>query len=441
MMSAQEIRVLVVSHGHPSLSLGGAEVASYNLHKGLNAVAGVSSRYLARVGAPVPRHDSSALMSLALGPDEILYHADQYDHFMLSNGNTEDIARDLIRYVRDTRPDVVHFHHVIGLGLEAIFAIREAVPDARLLVTFHEYLSICHHHGQMVKRPGAGLCVRSSPNDCHQCFPEIAPAQFLRRERFIRAMLELCDHYVAPSAFLAERYVDWGLPRERMTVIEHGLDIAAAAPARALVAPGARRSRFAFFGQMIDFKGVDILLEAVTRVPADLWGDDASVAIFGGHLERGSAEYRARIADLMQRAGGRARLYGAYRNADMPRLMQLADWVVVPSTWWENSPVVIQEAFFHGRPVIASNIGGMAEKVTDRVNGLHFRARSAEDLADRLVEALTDATLWERLRNGIQRPMTHVECARAHLDLYRTLLEGRPLAPGLPAERDAVSIA
>jgi glycosyltransferase involved in cell wall biosynthesis len=143
----------------------------------------------------------------------------------------------------------------------------------------------------------------------------------------------------------------------------------------------------------------------------------------------------------MQRAGGRARLYGAYRNADMPRLMQLADWVVVPSTWWENSPVVIQEAFFHGRPVIASNIGGMAEKVTVLVNGLHFRARSAEDLADRLVEALTDATLWERLRNGIQRPMSHVECARAHLDLYRTLLEGRPLAPGLPAERDAVSIA
>ena len=49
------------------------------------------------------------------------------------------------------------------------------------------------------------------------------------------------------------------------------------------------------------------------------------------------------------------------------------DWVVVPSIWWENSPLVIQEAFLHGRPVICSDIGGMAEKVEHEVNGLHFR--------------------------------------------------------------------
>ena len=89
--------------------------------------------------------------------------------------------------------------------------------------------------------------------------------------------------------------------------------------------------------------------------------------------------------------------------------MQSVDWVVVPSTWWENSPVVIQEAFFHGRPVIAANIGGMAEKVHDGVDGLHFRARSAEDLADRLIETLTDETLWETLRGGITPPLTHVD--------------------------------
>ena len=49
------------------------------------------------------------------------------------------------------------------------------------------------------------------------------------------------------------------------------------------------------------------------------------------------------------------------------------DWVVVPSIWWENSPLVIQEAFLHGRPVICSDIGGMAEKVRHGVDGLHFR--------------------------------------------------------------------
>ena len=52
--------------------------------------------------------------------------------------------------------------------------------------------------------------------------------------------------------------------------------------------------------------------------------------------------------------------------------------MVVPSIWWETGPLVVLEAFQHGRPVICSDIGGMAEKVTDGVNGLHFRTRDAE---------------------------------------------------------------
>ncbi|MEJ0011733.1 MAG: glycosyltransferase family 4 protein [Bauldia sp.] len=427
----EPLRILVVSHGHPKISLGGAEVASHNLHKGLNAVAGVSSAFLARVGTPFPRHADSALMSHGLADNEILFHTDRYDHFMLSSADTDDIGRDLVRYVEATRPHVIHFHHVIGLGLESLYAVREAAPDAALLMTFHEYLALCHHHGQMVKKGGA-LCTRSTPIDCSQCFPDIAPAKFLRREKFIRGMLELCDHFVSPSHFLADRYVAWGLPAERISVIENGLDIAAPAPARALSGPEPRRSRFAFFGQMIEFKGADVLLDAVARVPAEIWGSDARAMIFGGHIERAPPEYRERIAKLELAAAGRAQLYGAYRNDDMPRLMQSCDWVVVPSTWWENSPVVIQEAFFHGRPVIASNLGGMAEKITDGIDGMHFRARSAEDLADRLIQALTEPGLWERLRGGIRRPMNHVECAEAHLDLYRDVLRtrSRPAARG-----------
>ena len=51
--------------------------------------------------------------------------------------------------------------------------------------------------------------------------------------------------------------------------------------------------------------------------------------------------------------------------------MAEVDWVVVPSIWWENAPLVIQEAFRHRRPVICGDIGGMAEMVRDGVDGLH----------------------------------------------------------------------
>jgi glycosyltransferase involved in cell wall biosynthesis len=419
---SKPLRVLVVSHGHPTISIGGAEIASYGLHQGLNALPDVESVYLAGVAAPVPRHGASALMSLRLAHDEVLFHSDDYDHFFLSNRDTDALRRDLLRFVRDVRPHIVHFHHVLGLGLEALYAVREALPQSAVLVTFHEYLAICHHHGQMVKRTTGQLCNEASPIGCHGCFPEIPLSRFLKRERFVRDMLGLADAFVSPSAFLARRYAEWGIGPEKLSVIENGIVMGERAPLRELPARGARRNRFAYFGQMTPFKGIDLLIDAVSRVPQKVWGEDSCLMIFGGNLERQAPEFQERVRKLIEKAGPRVRFYGAYQNGDMPRLMRSIDWVVLPSTWWENSPMVIQEALHHGRPIICADIGGMAEKVHDGKDGLHFRAGSAQDLADRIAEVLAAPDIWNRLRASMRQPVGHIECARAHLELYRHLL-------------------
>ncbi|MBX9909018.1 MAG: glycosyltransferase family 4 protein [Beijerinckiaceae bacterium] len=429
------MRVLVVSHAHPSLSLGGAEIASYNLHKGLQASEGVDAHYLARIGAPTPRHAGTALMSLRQRGGELLYYAEDYDHFLLSNRATDEIERDFSRVLRDLKPDVVHFHHVIGLGLECLFAVRDTLPDATIVVTFHEYLSICHHHGQMVKTGAFKLCYRASPTDCNACFPEISPARFLARETFVKAMLGLADHFISPSRFLAERYQAWGLDAERFSVIENGLDVGEPAPPRALPEPGARRSRFAYFGQLTPYKGADVLIDAVTRIPDSVWGEDAILLVYGGNLERQPQAYQDKFAELVAAAGRRVRFCGAFQNHELPNLMRSVDWVVMPSIWWENSPIVIQECFHHGRPILSSNIGGMAEKITDEINGLHFRSGSPEDLVDCMTRALSEPDLWARLRGGIAKPLNHIDCADAHLALYRRLSAERGLPE--PASRMA----
>jgi glycosyltransferase involved in cell wall biosynthesis len=433
------MRVLVISHGHPSFSLGGAEIASYNLHKGLRACADVETNYLARVGAPTPRHAGTALMSLRQLGGELLYYAEDYDHFLISNRATDEIERDFVRVLRDLKPDVVHFHHFIGLGLECLFAVRDTLPDAVIVVTFHEYLGICHHHGQMVKTGAFKLCYRASPSDCNACFPEIAPARFLARETFIKGLLGLADHFISPSRFLAERYQAWGLEAERFTVIENGIDVAAPAPPRPLPEPTARRGRFAYFGQLTPYKGADVLIDAVTRIPDSVWGEDAVLMVYGGNLERQPQAYQDKFAALVESAGRRVRFCGAFQNHEMPNLMRSVDWVVMPSVWWENSPIVIQEAFFHGRPILASNLGGMAEKITDEVDGLHFRAGSPEDLVDCMVRALNEPDLWSRLRAGITPPLGHLDCAASHAALYRRLIEAR--GTPMPADRTATPLS
>ncbi len=434
------MKILMLSHGHPAFSIGGAEVASYNLHKGLNATEGVHSHYLARVGPPIARHRDTPFMSLRQQERETLFYANDYDYFRLSNRDLDSLTRDFERFVADVKPDVVHFHHFLGFGVEALRAVRRVAPHAPIVVTLHEYLSICNNHGQMVKTKNHALCTRSSPAECNVCFADIAPAQFMRRELFLKSFFAECDAFVSPSHFLLERFAAWGLPREKLHMFENGLDGGEAAPARQAGRDG-RRNRFGYFGQLTPFKGAKVLVEAVSRVPADIWGDDSTLNIFGGNLEVQPEAFQQEFKRLIQQAGRRVRFFGSYKSPDLPQLMREIDWVVVPSTWWENSPVVIQEAFFHGRPIITSDIGGMAEKIRHNVDGLHFRASSAESLVDRLVEAIRTPALWSKLRARIRKPVTAIEAAEQHLELYRQLLGRRQRASGGGRQRVAAVAA
>jgi len=70
----------------------------------------------------------------------------------------------------------------------------------------------------------------------------------------------------------------------------------------------------------------------------------------------------------------------------MPLLLADIDWVVIPSIWWENSPLVIQEAYNFGRPVITANIGGMAEKNLGNKAETQFSVRNAASLSQVVVK-------------------------------------------------------
>jgi len=427
------VKILVLSHGHPTFSIGGAEVASYNLHQGLDALSDCESHYLGRVGPPVVPHQGTPFLSLRQKEREALFYANDYDYFRLSNRDLETVSSHFLNFVRDIAPDVVHVHHFLGFGVECLYALRKTLPNAAIVVTLHEYLSICHNHGQMVKTRNGALCHKATPADCAMCFPDVAAARFMKRELFLKAFFRHVDAFVSPSRFLLERYVDWGVPRDKMVFLENGLEIGEAAPPRPLPTGGGRRSHFGYFGQLNQFKGIKVLIEAVARVPARDWGEDAMLSVFGGNIEVQPESFQREFRRLVANAGRRVRFFGSYKGPELPRLMRDVDWVVVPSTWWENSPVVIQEAFLHGRPVIASDIGGMAEKVRHNVNGLHFRAGSAESLVDRMVEALRSRELWDRLHARIPRPLGNVDAAEQHRTLYRELLaqRGRAAAPSL----------
>ncbi|WP_448204556.1 glycosyltransferase family 4 protein [Azospirillum sp. sgz302134] len=411
-------RVLVIAHNHPSLHPGGTEIFAHELFNGLKA-AGAEALFLACTnGIHRDRKPGTNLQTLGRSADEVVLWAGHFDHFFQSQIDLHGIVPDLSNLLRAFKPDIVHVHHTLLLGVEMLFLIRRVCPAAKIVYTLHDYYPICANDGQMVTTGAHALCRSASPDACHRCFPDRPTDQFVLREKHVKAMFGLVDRFLAPSAFLRDRYIAWGLAPERIAVMENGRPAVDPAPHRAL-APGEARNAFAYFGNLNPFKGVTVALDAVARLARQ--GQDLSLAVHGGAPFQTDA-FKAKVEEGFKAANGLAVPHGPYRREEMPDLMAASDWVLTPSIWWENAPLVIREAFQHRRPVICSGIGGMAEAVRDGVDGLHFRAGDAADLARVMTRAMTEPGLWERLVSNIPAVRKTGEAAAKHIVLYDELI-------------------
>lgn len=410
------LRVLMVCHNHPSLHPGGTEIFAHDLFGALKAGGTVEALFLACTNR-VHREAKPGTCFQTVGPaaDEVVLWTGHFDRFFLSQRDLLGIVPELTELLQGFRPDVVHVHHVLLLGVELLFLIRRVLPRARLVFTLHDYYPICVHDGQMVKTDTFALCRGASPDACHACFPETPPDRFVLREKHIKTMFGLVDTFVAPSRFLRQRYVEWGLPAERIVVLGNGRPaVPEPAPPRPADGP---RGVFGYFGNLNPFKGATVALAAMRHLVEA--GDDRARLVVHGGMPFQSDAFRDGFAAALAPVAHRVTHRGPYERAELPGLFAAVDWVVVPSIWWENAPLVILEAFQHRRPVICSDIGGMAEHVRDGVDGLHFRAGDPAALAAVMRRAIDEPGLWDRLAAGIPRVPTIEDCAAAHLRLYR----------------------
>ena len=372
-------KVVFISHGHPELSKGGAEVASWNLYQHLMKE-GYDCLYIARTAGK--SHGGSTFSKRG---EEVLFHTGMTDWFNLSTSHLKPLFSDLSQLLAHFDPDIVHIHHYAHMGIEIFPAVKRAVPNAKVLFTLHEFMAMCMHNGQMVKRDTLKLCNKAAVSDCHKCYPSHSPGDFFLRKNYIQDQLSYVDEFVSPSQFLANRYVDWGLPKEKMHVIENVLPSMEPIPAR-VIGDTEKRTKFAFFGQVNPYKGIDILLQAITLLPAHI-KQMIKVDIHGANFDVQTSDFKTKVEELLEQVKGTVELRGPYEAEQLRSRMATCDWVVIPSIWWENSPVVIQEAIHYNRPLIGSNIGGMKEKIENKA-GLTFEVRSAAALADTMIRAI-----------------------------------------------------
>lgn len=440
--------VLVMTHSHPRLTRGGAEISAATLFRELKAHG--AKAWLLGCSSPKSEVRLGATLTQPYGPDDYVYHPNApFDYFKFANPDPQ-FPKVIEELVAELKPDIVHTHHFVRFGVEMFSAIKRGWPAAKIVLSLHEYLAICNHHGQMMKTKTFRLCAKETYADCAACFPQYGERDFFLRKRYLQMFMDDVDLFISPSHFLARRFVDWGLPAAKLAVLENmpperdgsssartpiepvSPTLALGSPAKpmrrprpaSLAAPvqpaRPRTLRFGFFGQMSPLKGITVLMDAARRL-ATMGIDNVVIEIYGDYSSQ-PLEFQKVVTEALADAGENVVFHGAYDNAQVNALMQRIDAMILPSTWWENSPVVIQEAFTNGKPVICSNIGGMAEKITDGVNGLHFEVNRPAALADILAELATSPERLDALAAGVRPPPTTADVLQSHLNLYATVL-------------------
>jgi len=345
------------------------------------------------------------------------------------------------------QPDLVHFQHLMYLsgGCLALAHARAAV-----VFTLHDYWLQCPRFGQRVHADG-GLCETIVPARCGTCLasfkfsqsrvqrtmgsvisrvrratgvnlapiargaaarlarqtsrdagelrgadhdPRRAAAlelEVVERSTALRsAVLQHVDLFLAPSRFLRERLVrEFGLPDARVEHLPLGVDLVSR--------PRPRRTRgsklrVAFVGTLTRMKGPHVLLEAWGRLAPERRAA-AELVLFGpGHYE---PAYQLRLAEQARSVG--ATLGGRLPRERVGEELARTDLLVVPSVWYENSPLVILEALAARTPLLVSDQGGMAELVEGGRTGFHFRMGDARELAAKLDDLLAHPERLTRL--------------------------------------------
>jgi glycosyltransferase involved in cell wall biosynthesis len=424
------MRLLVFCHNHPDLQPGGTEVVARGLFRELRDRHGVEGLFLGAVTSQHrERRPGTLFQAAGRHPDEMLVWLSHFDRFHLAQLDTWGMG-ELGPFVEGFAPDIIHFHHILYFGLETLELVRRVAPRAKIIVTLHDFFALCPQEGQLLTIDGR-LCQGPSLDACRRCFPGRGGTDLVLRELAVRGAFAGVDLILSPSEFLKGRFVAAGWDPARIQVVRNGIAEAPVAPHRPLP-PGGRRDRFGFFGHVNRFKGPMVALGASARLSKA--GVAHELALHGGTAWQPD-EFLAEFKAAVEAAPG-ARHHGLYNAEDLPAKMAEVDWVVMPSIWWENAPLVAMEAHRHGRPVICGNVGGMAESVRDGIDGLHFPIGDSAGLAAAMQRAAEQPRLWQKLVSGIRPVRSIAAAADEHFALYRHLLGLAPPA-GPPVKHAA----
>ena len=423
--------------------LGGKEVFCFNLAQGLNTLgwdARIAIHQQTQDAPSIGEHEHEGIPVTVLQPVE----ATRARHARY--GRRPTAIPGFPELLAHLKPRVIHLHDFSAdAGILHLEAAKAA--GARTIMSYHSPGQTCPQRELLYRRKtvcdgelrvdrctDCRLVAAGLPVPVAQLAARFPPGLLnpegtsrIGRALTARAMTEahirgwrdavaLCDVFHVYAEWARRVLLVNGVPESKIAVVRTGL------PTESLPSDetGVRRSlcdtlRFVYVGRCTHEKGIDTLIEAILRLPRSV---PVSVAFLGPGWDNdyGRALRRRFDGDLRFEAPRIA------APENVVATLRGFDACVVPSRWLETGPLVVYEAFAAGIPVIGSRLGGIADLVTDGVDGLLFEPEDASALSRIIADLIENRPQLDALAAGIRPPRTFAEVAREMDGVYRSLL-------------------
>lgn len=351
--------------------------------------------------------------------------------------------------IKELKPDVVHFHHLLHLSCNLPkIAKKYKIP---IVLTLHDFWFQCF----AIKRVDlAGkMCDFVDINKCEACIKRKIPLNYaekkiiqkIRNENFLKLLkkayfikeqiknflinkkdsgeiqirnkklmevLLSCDLVIAPTKFLHNEFLKWGLKEGKLIYSADGIEDT---HFRDNEKNKSDKFRFAFIGSIVPEKGLEVAVDAFNKI-SDL---NCLLYIYG------DLNYDKRYSDVIKKKSGKNKkiiFKGTFAPEKIGKVFKDIDCLIMPSVWAENSPLVVKNAILAKTPVLASDIPGVWDMIKNNHDGLLFKMGNAEDLTDKMKKIL-DEKEYSRIKKNIAPIKTTKENAEELVIIYKKLIK------------------
>jgi glycosyltransferase involved in cell wall biosynthesis len=297
-------------------------------------------------------------------------------HLAFQNIWSQKTYQDIKDLIKKEKPDIAHFHNIWYLiSPSAYSAYKHAgVP---VVQTLHNFRMFCVN----------GLLLRDE-KVCEECIGHL-PWRGVKYGCYSNSRLyslpialtegihsiagtwkDNIDAYIALTEFGKKKFVQCGLPEEKIFVKPNFLSDP---PEPSFT----HRDYIIYLGRLSREKGLSILIDSAKTL------DSSAVPLKFKIVGDGPIMKEMKDKVKAEKISG-IEFTGRKRFHECMDLLKDARFMIMPAVCYENFPMAIREAFACGKPVIASNLGAMAELVDEGKTGLLFEPGNSEDLAAKI---------------------------------------------------------